>query len=64
MDNNQVEYVFEAIAINGTDTSYITSYYNALENGSFDDDIISLENGWQTHAGGWETYPDGDHYTL
>ena len=63
-DYDQLEYVFEAIAISGEDTSYISSYYNSLQNGSFDDEYISMDNGWQKHAVGWETYPDADHYTV
>ena len=32
-------------------------------NGSFDE-YTALDNGWQRHADGWETYPDGDHYSV
>jgi hypothetical protein len=36
---------------------------NAVMNGSFDE-YTTLDNGWQRHADGWETYPDGDHYSV
>ena len=36
---------------------------NAVMNGSFDE-YTALDNGWQRHADGWETYPDGDHYSV
>ncbi|MBI79714.1 MAG: hypothetical protein CMQ51_04755, partial [Gammaproteobacteria bacterium] len=36
---------------------------NAVMNGSFEH-YTELDNGWQRHADGWETYPDGDHYSV
>ena len=34
-----------------------------LVNASFEH-YTPQDNGWQNHADGWETYPDGDHYSV
>ena len=34
-----------------------------LVNASFEH-YTPQDNGWQNHADGWETYPDGDHYNV
>jgi hypothetical protein len=36
---------------------------NAVYNGSFEH-YTELDNGWQRHADGWETYPNGDFYSV
>ena len=60
-DNDNLEYL---MSLADPDTGiWALLPGNAVMNGSFDE-YTALDNGWQRHADGWETYPDGDHYSV
>ena len=60
-DNDNLEYL---MSLADPDTGiWALLPDNAVMNGSFDE-YTTLDNGWQRHADGWETYPDGDHYSV
>jgi len=60
-DNDNLEYL---MSLADPDTGiWALLPDNAVMNGSFDE-YTALDNGWQRHADGWETYPDGDHYSV
>ena len=60
-DNDDLEYV---MSLADPDTGiWALLPGNAVMNGSFDE-YTTLDNGWQRHADGWETYPNGDSYSV
>ena len=60
-DNDDLEYV---MSLADPDTGiWAILPENAVMNGSFDE-YTTLDNGWQRHADGWETFPNGDSYSV